>query len=146
MSRNVLRALIGLVAVIFLMALGTNANAACKKATGLYTGAGNGFWFDTSTGNTVDGGVIVLSINVFANGSVSATEQGKSFSAGLYSRTWTVASVDNLFSTATCQGTVVNSLGQRFTYAVSNSGKVITFIYTTNDNNIAMYSFRLEKA
>ncbi len=146
MRRKLLSGIIAGCFAIGVFAVTSEANAVCKKPVGLFTGAGNGLAYFMDSGNTAEAAVIALSTYLYNDGTVYASEQGKSLTTGLYSRTWTVSPGNNSFSLSTCQGTIVNSLGQRFTYTSSNSGKVLTFIYTTNDNILAMYSFRLEKA
>lgn len=120
------------------------ASAACVKPVGQYTGSGSGMSYFTD-GNMAQAAAISLSVNLFKDGSGTASEIGKNYSSGPYSFSWNVAAANNYFNTSTCQGTLTTSFGKRYTYTSSMGGKVITFIYTTNDNIFAMYSLRLEK-
>lgn len=123
----------------------TNANAACTKPMGRFVGSGTGIFYNTTDGSVAELSAMSLSVNILSNGSGSAVQIGKTFTSGTYTLTFSVAAAGNVFNPTTCQGTIVNNRGERWTYTSSGSGNVVTFIYTKNDDVFAMYSFRLEK-
>lgn len=132
-------------AVMILLLTNQGAFAACTKPVGLFVGAGSGSAYDLNNGNLLQLAAISLSVNILSNGSATVTEKGKNIS-GVYTTSYSVASSSNVFSTSTCTGTFTTSTGLVYTYTSSLSGSVINFIYTKNDNVLALYTLRLEKA
>ena len=134
---------------LVLLGLASTAQAACTKPVGRFVGSGSGFNVVTtlSAGTPVmayQGGAISLTVNILSDGSVSAYEEGKLYPSGFYSQSWTVKASDNTFSTASCLGTIIDSLGRTYTYTSSGSGTAITFI-DTGGSGLAIYNIRLDK-
>lgn len=128
-----------------LMVAASAANATCTKPVGVFVGAGAGAILQTTSGAPYNAAAISLSLKIKSDGSMKATEQGKTVLGGLYSYTWTVGASKNSFDTTTCQGTIITSRYDRFTYTSSGSGNVITLIYTRVSNIVGVYTIRLEK-
>ena len=132
-------------AAVSMIASAASANAACTKPSGRYAGSGSGLAYSMYDGSLIEGAAISISVNINANGSASASELGKSITSGIYAINWSVSAANNQFNATTCQGTLVTSLGTRYTYTSANSGAVITFIYTKSDGIFALYSITLQK-
>lgn len=127
-----------------MMSMVSVANAACTKPVGTFAGSASSTVLGTGAGAFRGAAVISLSITIKSDGSLTATEKGKTL-AGVYSTTWKVSSGKNSFNTTTCQGSWVNSTNNKFIYTSTGSGNVITFVNTTSDNFLNLYSMRLEK-
>lgn len=147
MIKRIQKGLIGIVSAGSILAFASSADAACKKPIGRYVGSGSGLAgsVDPSSWTPTEAGNIALSINIMSDGTVYALEKGKLLTKWTYQTNWSVAPGNNIFSMTTCQGRIITSTGARFTYTSSRSGKVITFVYTKNDNTVVLYNIRLEK-
>jgi len=127
-----------------MMAAVPAANAACTKPVGTYAGSATGTVLGTGAGAFRGAAAVSLSIKIASDGSLVATEKGKTL-AGVYSATWKVSASKNSFNATTCQGTWVTNYGIKFTYTSTGSGNVITFIDTTVNGVLNLYDLRLEK-
>lgn len=127
-----------------MMSAASVANATCTKPVGVFAGSATGTVLSTNTGVIFGATAISLSINIKSDGSLVATEKGKTL-AGVYSTTWKVSAGNSKFNTTTCQGTWVTNYGIKFTYTSTGSGTVITFIDTTPNNVLNLNDMRLEK-
>lgn len=127
-----------------MMSMASVANAACTKPVGVFAGSASGTVLGTGAGAFRGALVVSLSLNIKSDGSVSATEKGKTLS-GPYSTTWKVGSGDSKFDSTTCMGTWVTKAGIKFSYTSTTNGTVITFVDITNNGVVNVYNMRLQK-
>lgn len=145
MNGKMIKILAAAGAGLCMMSAASVANAACTKPVGVFVGSATGTQLAVNTGAFRGAIAVSLSLNIKSDGSVSATEKGKTL-AGTYSTTWTVSSGNSKFDATTCMGTwVMSKTGVKFSYTSSANGTVITFVDTTGNGVLNLYDMRLQK-